>query len=1021
MGRCGSNSGPVSRHRSHSLVLLCSGLLLALPQPGEGQVFWDRTVRSAPATSTPVVDPGPESGPTAEGRVPADIRLTSDSLRVLAADDDVFVLDGEWRFRLGDDPSWASPVLDDTRWGRLDPGAWMPDTVLAAVREMEASGRPGVGWFRLRLGVDPELRGRPLHLFVANVGAAEVYLDGRLIRTLGTVDAPGAQAEVRTGVLEPGPVYLHRPYTPVVFEGPIATLAIRFNLASAQDILRRSGTHLFVAQLASPETSAARISWLNRRMGQQASVGGLLVAMGFLYLILFALMRRPVANLYYGAFAVLMGAASLGLPVAGAHFSDLRAVGVMYGSVILLWFLSFAALLAFLHAVFRGRVGTHVFVLTGLYLVAGVLLALRRVPEEAFFQWAVLPLFVVTALDGLRVLGVALKERRDGARIVAAGFGILFLVIIAYSAGPLLNWEPEAPWFEMGLAAVALSGAILLARNHARSSRHLADLSAHLEDQVRERTAELEEARVSAEAANRTKSQFLANMSHELRTPLNAIIGYSEMLTEEAEELGQEAFVPDLQKIRTSGRHLLGLINEILDLSKIESGRMELFLEEFEVAELVGEVAATIRPVVEKAGNVFEVEVDPDVGRIRADQVKLRQILFNLLSNAGKFTEEGRVALTVLREPASPGRGVERPVDRIVVRVTDTGIGISQEQQDRLFQPFTQADASTARRYGGTGLGLAITRRFAEMMGGSVGVESAPGRGTTFEVRLPAEVPPTARPEEVRDAGAEMAEVVPRDGEDPVPTVLVVDDDHSAREVIGRTLAREGFRVIHAEDGESALVVARRERPDAITLDVLMRGMDGWTVLSRLKAEPELASIPVVVVTVVDDRNLGFALGASEYLTKPIDRDRLVNVLRRHVGDGGPVLVVEDDPATRAMLRRILEREGCRALEAENGRVALERIDEERPALVLLDLMMPEMDGFEFVREFRERDGYRDVPVVVVTAKDLTAEERTRLTGSVSRILEKGRHSPEAVVGEVRRVLGTILSSSTQPPSRELD
>ena len=497
---------------------------------------------------------------------------------------------------------------------------------------------------------------------------------------------------------------------------------------------------------------------------------------------------------------------------------------------------------------------------------------------------------------------------------------------------------------------------------------------------------ELLRARRDAEAADRAKSQFLANMSHELRTPLNAVIGYSEMLIEEASDAGDDSYVPDLRKIHASGRHLLGLINDILDLSKIESGKMELYLESFDLTALLEEVATTIRPLLERNSNQLRLDLAIPLGIVRADQVKVRQILFNLLSNASKFTEQGTVTLQA-----------ERDAEWVTLRVRDTGIGMTTTQVNRLFQPFTQADASTTKKYGGTGLGLAITRRFCEMMGGSVDVESESGSGTTFTVRLPAEVasqepvaPPAPRP----DGGALG------------PTVLVIDDDPAARDMLGRMLQRDGYHVISASSGEEGLRLASEQRPDVITLDVLMAGLDGWGVLTRLRADPVTAVIPVVVLTVIDDRNLGFALGAADYLTKPVDRERLIEVLHRVQAPerADTVLIVEDDPATREMLRRILEKDRWRVAEAPNGRVALERVLESRPSVVLLDLMMPEMDGFTFVDEVRRR-GIDHLPIVVLTAKALTREDRQRLEGNVLHVLQKGEHTNDQVLSEIRQAI----------------
>ncbi len=495
------------------------------------------------------------------------------------------------------------------------------------------------------------------------------------------------------------------------------------------------------------------------------------------------------------------------------------------------------------------------------------------------------------------------------------------------------------------------------------------------------------------DVANRHKSEFLASMSHELRTPLNAIIGYSEMLQEEAADLEQEALVPDLRKINAAGKHLLELINAVLDLSKIEAGKMDLHVEPFGVATLVTEIAAVVRPLAEKNRNRLETRCDPRAGEMRADLTKVRQALFNLLSNACKFTEQGTVILTAAREAAPGG-------DQIVFTVTDTGIGMTEEQLARLFQEFTQAEASTSRRYGGTGLGLALSRRLCRLMGGDVTVESAPGRGSTFTIRLPAEVVDPAAP---AAAHADAPE-----GPEGGSLVLVIDDDPAVRELMGRFLGRERFRVAQAAGGEEGLRLARTLRPDAITLDVMMPGLDGWAVLTALKADPATADIPVVMLTIVDDRSHGYALGATEYLTKPIDRERLLGVLARYRRDRA-VLVVEDDAALRELVRRMLEREGYAVMEATDGRDAIERIRERAPGVILLDLMMPVMDGFEFLAELRREGAWREIPVIVLTAKDLSAEERERLNGSVTRILAKGAYDREALLGEVRALVSASV------------
>ena len=498
------------------------------------------------------------------------------------------------------------------------------------------------------------------------------------------------------------------------------------------------------------------------------------------------------------------------------------------------------------------------------------------------------------------------------------------------------------------------------------------------------------------EAADRHKSEFLANMSHELRTPLNAIIGYSEMLQEDAADLGAEQFTDDLKRINAAGKHLLELINAVLDLSKIEAGKMELYLETFDVGGLLRDIAAVIQPLAAKNANRLDVRCPDETGTMRADLTKVRQALFNLLSNACKFTEGGIISLAVARE-ASDGR------DWLVFSVSDTGIGMAPEQLSRLFEAFSQADAATTRKYGGTGLGLALSRRLCRMMGGDVTVESEAGRGSTFTIRLPARV---AEPTEELVVPSRAADRVTLPG---VGTVLVIDDEAAVRDLMKRFLGKEGFRVVTAAGGEEGLRRARELRPDAITLDVMMPGIDGWAVLSALKADRDVADIPVIMLTIVDDKNLGYALGAADYLTKPIDRERLVTVLKQHRRDR-PVLVVDDDAGLRQLLRRILEPEGYTVVEAENGRVALERLRDVSPSVILLDLMMPEMDGFEFVAELRRREGSRAIPIIVITSRDLSADDRERLNGYVQKILQKGTHGRDQLLAEVRELVAASVA-----------
>jgi adenylate cyclase len=363
-------------------------------------------------------------------------------------------------------------------------------------------------------------------------------------------------------------------------------------------------------------------------------------------------------------------------------------------------------------------------------------------------------------------------------------------------------------------------------------------------------------------------------MSHELRTPLNAIIGLTELLCDNAARFGTEKALEPLTRVLRAGRHLLNLINDILDLSKIEAGKMDLTLESVAISPIVEEVVGTAQPLAEQNQNVLELDCPDGIGSVHADNMRLRQILLNLLSNASKFTKGGAVRLCVVRAEEAGQHWVD-------FAVSDTGIGMTEEQLGRLFQEFTQADASTTRQFGGTGLGLAISRRLCRLMGGDITVTSAPGEGSTFTVRLPAQVP---APMSVRETGA--VATAPAASESLRGTVLVIDDDPTARELIATHLASEGFAVETAMNGVDGLKKARALRLAAITLDVLLPDVDGWTVLAALKGEPALSGIPVVIVTIVDEQRRGIALGAAGYLTKPIDRERLVEILSGLSGGG---------------------------------------------------------------------------------------------------------------------------------------
>jgi signal transduction histidine kinase/DNA-binding response OmpR family regulator len=523
---------------------------------------------------------------------------------------------------------------------------------------------------------------------------------------------------------------------------------------------------------------------------------------------------------------------------------------------------------------------------------------------------------------------------------------------------------------------------------------------------TKRREADLEKARNEAEQVNRLKSEFLANMSHELRTPLNAIIGYSQILNEDLEAVGGASTVNDLRKIEGAGSHLLGLINDILDLSKIEAGKMEVFIEEFGIAALVEDVRLMIEPLAVRNNVTLTVNLAPDLGAMRSDVTKLKQSLLNFLSNAFKFAGGGHAELNVWRGPG-----------QVLFTVSDTGIGMTEEQMARLFQAFQQADNSTTRRYGGTGLGLAITRSFARMLGGDVSVRSAPGQGSTFTLSLP-DTPLDAGPQRaaapaLRDL---RSEPTPSGGLSPTATILVTDDEEASRRIIGSHLLRENYRVLYANSGLEAIDIARREKPDAITLDIMMPQVDGWTVLRTLKADPDLAQIPVVLVSLAADRGLGFTLGAAAVLSKPIDRAELIAALRSHnaVNAGGRVLIVEDDPAARTVALRTMDRLGLAHALTTNGQEALDWLAENaKPSLILLDLLMPVMDGFEFLERLRADPRWNAIPVLVLTAKALTETERRVLAAAAQHVTLKsgsGRQDLTEALSEVMPIAAVSTS-----------
>lgn len=515
-------------------------------------------------------------------------------------------------------------------------------------------------------------------------------------------------------------------------------------------------------------------------------------------------------------------------------------------------------------------------------------------------------------------------------------------------------------------------------RKHAEKSSYDAKIAA-------------EHAQKAAEAANLAKSQFLANMSHELRTPLNAIIGYSEMLQEESEEEGLEDFIPDLKKIHSAGKHLLGLINDVLDISKIEAGKMELFLEIFDLTGLVNEVVSTVQPLVEKNQNTLEVKYETALQPVYSDSTKLRQILFNLLSNAAKFTEQDLISMKI---------SFQQEQDYISFQVVDHGIGMTQEQQKKLFQPFTQADPSTTRKYGGTGLGLAITKEFVEMMGGNIWIESELGQGSTFIVHLPRYVTLTPSTQKEEYHGR----------------ILMIGENQTMLTVLQEYLSHLGFSVDMVSHSQEGIKLAKKLRPEAILIDMDLS--TSREILAMLKQESLLSDIPIVAI--LEEELKEPLLDITAYLVRPFTQEQVAKIFSQHsIGDdsGGLVMVVEDDLVIGTMIAEMLKDQGWKVFKAETGKVALEHLDNKNPSLILLDLIMPEMNGFEFLDHLHKNDQWNTIPVVVLTSAQLTQEEEEHLNNCVKIIFKKENFSKEELLIRIHE----YLSENTKMLGRSIN
>jgi len=508
---------------------------------------------------------------------------------------------------------------------------------------------------------------------------------------------------------------------------------------------------------------------------------------------------------------------------------------------------------------------------------------------------------------------------------------------------------------------------------------------------------ELSQANDRVIEADRLKSEFLANMSHELRTPLNSVIALSGILLARMDGDLTEEQEKQVKIIKKSGKNLLELINDILDLSKIESGKMEISLEEFYIEDVVNDDRAMVTPLAsEKEINISFIK-NEEIPVIRSDRNKVKQILLNLLSNAVKFTPAGG-SITI----DATGRD-----GRVELRVTDTGIGIAKENLDKIFEEFRQIDGSSTREYGGTGLGLAITRRFVKLLGGEIRVESEIGKGSTFIINIP-----------VTLDGVEPLTVVASRIDPGRKTILAVDDDPSVIYVLKKYLEGEGYQVVPAHNGAEAIRLAREVKPFAITLDIMIPGRDGWEVINELKGDPATEHIPIVVISILDNKSLGFSLGVTEYLTKPVERNTVLNALGRLMSprcigmDCTPnVLLVDDDPIHIMAMKAVLADSGYKVTVAPGGKEAIEVLKEATPCAVILDIMMPEVDGFMVLEELKKRKETRDIPVIILTAKDITDDDKKRLNGSIQDIIGKGNFAHEEVLRDLKNIMERRKSS----------